>query len=95
MRSPLRIPDEELKQVIGKAVKKYMNEVQRVRLRSAVIHACQAEGRPVPEGEEMEDYIDELEALLDAGNHDQGKVLQLIDEMEPVVDAGQQSLTQM
>jgi hypothetical protein len=95
MRSPLPIPDAELKQMLEKAVREYMREIQRVRLRSAIIHVCQAEGRPVPQGEEMEASIDELEALLDAGNQDQDKVLQLIDEVEPVVDAGQPSLTQM
>jgi hypothetical protein len=82
MRSPLGIPDAELKQVIEQAVKEYMREIQRIRLRSAIIHVCQAEGRPVPEGEEMEVLIDMLEALFAAGQDDPDKVLHIIDEMD-------------
>jgi hypothetical protein len=51
MRSPPRIPQDELNQVITQAVEQYMREVnriQRVRLRAAAIDTYQAEGLPVP-----------------------------------------------
>jgi hypothetical protein len=60
MRSPPRISKAKL----ARAVEEYMYEVQRIRLRSAIIHVCQAEGRPVPEGEEMEAHIDACQQYL-------------------------------
>jgi hypothetical protein len=85
MRSPLRLPSAELGQVITKAVEEYMREVNRLRrvaLRAAAIDTYQAEGLPVPAEEVLEAHIDVLEALFDAGQDDQEKVLQLIDEMD-------------
>src|SRR5436190_23695730 len=58
MRSPLHIPERELNRVITKAVEEYTREVQRLRLRHAIIEVCQTKGLPVPEGEEMEALID-------------------------------------
>jgi hypothetical protein len=85
MRSPLRIAQAELEQVVTQAVEQYMYEVKRIRrvmLQAAVRDTYQAEGRPVPVGEEMEAHIDVLETLFDAGQDDPDKVLQLIDEMD-------------
>ena len=82
MRSPLRIPDAELRQVITEAVEQYMREVKRIRLRAAIIHVHQEEGVPVPEGEAMEAHIDVLESLVDAGQGNLDTILQLIDEMD-------------
>jgi hypothetical protein len=85
MRSPLRIPKAELEQVITQAVEKYMREVTNIRrglLRNVITDTCQAEGLPVPEGQEMEAHIDVLEALFDVGNQNQDTILQLIDEMD-------------
>src|SRR5215472_13501656 len=84
MRSPLRIPPAELNQIITEGVDEYMLEVRRVRrltLRQVFIDTCQALGRPVFEGEEMEAHIDVLEALIAAGDKDPDKILQLTHEL--------------
>ena len=92
MRSSLRIPSEELNQVITQAAEEYLREVKRLRriqLRTAALNMCQAKGLPVPDEENLEAHIDVLEALFDAAQGDPDKVLQLIDEMEPLTDADQ------
>jgi hypothetical protein len=60
MRSPARLSKAELARV----VEQYVHEVQRIRLRSAILQVCQAEGLPVPEGEEMEAHIDACQQYL-------------------------------
>ena len=84
MRSPLRTPPAELRQVIAEAVDEYMREVkrlQRIPMRAAVIHTCQAQGGPVLEGEALETHIDVLEALVTAAQDNPDHILKLIDEL--------------
>jgi hypothetical protein len=80
MRSPLKIPHDEFRQVLAKLVEEYICEVRRIRragLREAIIHVHQGEGKPVPEGKEMEAYIDLLEPLFDTAQDDPDKVMHL------------------
>jgi hypothetical protein len=61
MRSPLRIPQDELNQVITEAVEQYMREVNRIRripMRAVIIRTYQAEGLPILDEEELEAHID-------------------------------------
>lgn len=84
MRSPPNIPPE----VIAEALEPYLREVERIKrrermlIRKAITQTYQEEGLPVPEGAAMEAQIDQLEMLLNAGQHHQEKVLQLLEEME-------------
>ncbi len=93
MRSPLHIPPDELEQVITEAAEEYMREVRRIRrmaLRNVLTNPSKADGSPVAVGEELEFLLEDLEALIHAGDHDQEKIHQLIDAMDPLTDVNEQ-----
>jgi hypothetical protein len=79
---------DKLQQAIDPLLWPYMREVNRIKriermlLRKAITQTYHEEGLPVPAGAAMEAQIDELEALLDAGHHNQEQVLQCIAKME-------------
>src|SRR5215472_8575360 len=91
MRSQLS--QAELDQVITEAVDEYMRErrhAHRLMLRQVVVDSCQALGRPVFTGDEMETHIDVLEALIKAGHDDPDQIRQRMREL-PVSPDGKLS----